>query len=149
MGLDMYLSRKYYLSKEDKERILGAGLSFSFSNLQDESITLEREVIYWRKANAIHDWFVKNIQNNKDDCGYYYVHEEALETLLELVTTVLNDHSKASELLPTKDGFFFGGVDYGDDYFSDLVHTKKMLTHLLAEKMSEGVCWDYFYHSSW
>ena len=29
--------------------------------------------IYWRKANAIHGWFVKNAQQGIDDCRTYSV----------------------------------------------------------------------------
>ena len=31
------------------------------------------EVAYWRKANAIHGWFVYNIQDGVDDQNEYYV----------------------------------------------------------------------------
>ena len=41
------------------------------------------EVGYWRKANAIHKWFVDNVQNEVDDCGDYEVSKEQLEELLE------------------------------------------------------------------
>lgn len=37
------------------------------------------QVGYWRKANAIHKWFVDNIQDGEDDCGYYEVAPEYLE----------------------------------------------------------------------
>ena len=42
------------------------------------------EVGYWRKANAIHKWFVDNIQDGEDDCGYYEVAPEQLEELLNI-----------------------------------------------------------------
>lgn len=38
---------------------------------------------YWRKANHIHNWFVKYVQNEVDDCGVYEVSEDALLELLE------------------------------------------------------------------
>ena len=41
------------------------------------------EVGYWRKANAIHKWFVDNVQDENDDCGRYEVSKEQLEELLE------------------------------------------------------------------
>jgi hypothetical protein len=46
------------------------------------------EVGYWRKANAIHKWFVDNVQNEVDDCGYYEVSKEKLEELLDICTTI-------------------------------------------------------------
>lgn len=36
---------------------------------------------YWRKANQIHNWFVKNVQNDVDDCETYIVTKEQLEEL--------------------------------------------------------------------
>lgn len=42
------------------------------------------EVGYWRKANAIHKWFVDNIQDGEDDCDYYEVAPEQLEELLNI-----------------------------------------------------------------
>ena len=42
------------------------------------------EVAYWRKANAIHGWFVKTVQRGTDDCQSYYVHKEQLERLLTI-----------------------------------------------------------------
>ena len=39
---------------------------------------------YWRKANAIHRWFVDNVQNGDDDCGYYEVSKKQLESLLHI-----------------------------------------------------------------
>ena len=37
---------------------------------------------YWRKANAIHQWFVHNAQNDNDDCKKYPVKRKKLESLL-------------------------------------------------------------------
>lgn len=42
------------------------------------------DVGYWRKANAIHKWFVDNVQNGDDDCGCYEVNKEQLEELLDI-----------------------------------------------------------------
>lgn len=42
------------------------------------------EIMYWRKANAVHKWFVDNVQGGEDDCGYYLVTKEQLEQLKEI-----------------------------------------------------------------
>ena len=43
------------------------------------------EVGYWRKANQIHNWFVDNIQDGKDDCNYHReVTEDDLQELLAI-----------------------------------------------------------------
>ena len=53
------------------------------------------EVGYWRKANQIHKWFVKHVQNNVDDCGTYEVSVGQLRDLLALCKAV----KKASKLI--------------------------------------------------
>ena len=40
-------------------------------------------VAYWRKANAIHKWFVDNVQNGTDDCGKYRVTVDQLKQLVK------------------------------------------------------------------
>ena len=42
------------------------------------------EAGYWRKANAIHKWFVDNVQDGEDDCEYYEVSKKQLEQLLHI-----------------------------------------------------------------
>lgn len=57
----------------------------------------------------------------------------------------IEDPSTAIELLPTQEGFFFGGTDYDEYYYNDLVYTRDTLTELLKEKDSG----DFYYQSSW
>lgn len=103
------------------------------------------ELIYWRKANAIHNWFVENVQIGADDCGDYEITREQLEKLLSDVISVLDSEELAEEVLPTCAGFFFGGTDYDEGYFADLIFTKDKLTKLLKENKDEV----FFYTSSW
>jgi len=101
MGLDMYLEARrgiYTSTKEEEElntRIRNAleevGLEgigdYRTGNLDYVEITFE--VGYWRKANAIHRWFVENVQDGKDDCETYWVSREKLEKLRELCKEVI------------------------------------------------------------
>lgn len=51
---------------------------------------ISENVGYWRKANHIHNWFVENIQDGIDDCGYHReVTEDDLTNLLDICNTVL------------------------------------------------------------
>lgn len=43
---------------------------------------------YWRKANAIHKWFVENVQNEVDNCGCYEVSKTKLRNLLDVCIQV-------------------------------------------------------------
>lgn len=44
---------------------------------------------------------------------------------------ILEDPTKAIELLPTTDGFFFGSTDYDQWYWWDVQHTQRKLDKLL------------------
>ena len=45
---------------------------------------IEESMASWRKANAIHNWFVENVQEGVDDCDVYEVSKEQLESLLDI-----------------------------------------------------------------
>ena len=152
MGLDMYLdNRKYIGANYEYNNITGnielfrdgKEININF----DKVVYVVERVAYWRKANAIHNWFVENIQDGVDDCKEYYVSITQLHNLLDKVDAVLNDHSLASTILPSKSGFFFGSVAYDEWYFEDLEYTKKILEEMLQDKDSKNG--EYYYHSSW
>ena len=112
------------------------------------------EVAYWRKANAIHKWFVDNVQEGKDDCGQYLVSRDDLVKLREACTQVLYDKNMydgelglAEKLLPTKSGFFFGGTDYDTWYYSDVALTRELIGNILAEPDLDQMIFSY--SSSW
>jgi hypothetical protein len=106
----------------------------------------ETEIVYWRKANAIHKWFVNNVQDGNDDCGRYEVTLEQLTELRELCKEILDDNKLAGELLPTQSGFFFGSTDYDDWYFENIRHTYNTLSDLLEYCSADEV---FVYWSSW
>ncbi len=103
------------------------------------------EVGYWRKANAIHKWFVDNVQDGVDECQESPVTMDQLDVLLDTVNAVLDDNDKAGDLLPPESGFFFGITDIDEYYLEDLVTTKEILTELA----DRGDDWEYSYQSSW
>jgi len=55
------------------------------------------------------------------------------------------DPSVAKALLPTQEGFFFGGTDYDQFYYDDLEYTRETLSKALAEVDDS----DFYYESSW
>lgn len=100
MGLDMYLekcNRKAWgykdfdiddvkennpaLYEEIKPFLTERGHHFKWESIFEQ-------VGYWRKANAIHKWFVDNVQNGNDNCEYYEVSKKQLEELLDVCKTV-------------------------------------------------------------
>lgn len=68
-----FYNTKYYYWDEDK----------TYANNY-----IAEYVGYWRKANAIHKWFVDNVQDGEDDCGYYEVSKEDLEELLSICKAI-------------------------------------------------------------
>lgn len=100
----------------------------------------------WRKANAIHRWFVENVQEGNDTGGDYQVTHSQLSRLLDTVNDVLDHPEKAADWLPAMDGFYYGSIAYDDDYFRSLKDTQRVLHKALSEEMAD---WEYTYSSSW
>lgn len=101
------------------------------------------DIGYWRKANAIHNFFVQECQGGVDECQYSFITKDKLEDLLErckramkLKKIYLNDgiikNGEGLEtFLPTQSGFFFGGTEFDEWYFQNVAETKKIITKVL------------------
>lgn len=112
MGLDQYAYRRFHTkqwkSQDDDERytvkVTRGGKPVV--GCQSERISgVEVEVMYWRKANQLHGWLVKHVQNGKDDCKPYHVDFETLSYLLE-------DCKKVIESSKLVDGMIKNGETY-------------------------------------
>jgi hypothetical protein len=154
MGLDMYLSARKYMSKyfdpADSDKIASINDLFGVDGDEENDYGAQEvifKVAYWRKANAIHQWFVDNVQDGEDDCGEYRVSREQLDSLMKLCQDILKDEKLARELLPTKSGFFFGSTEYDDWYMGDVDHTAQRIGKILADPAFEKA--DFYYQSSW
>ena len=161
MGLDMYLTAEKYVTARDYStnppsrtplytQLLDL-LPLEEQRLLDPApsgTTLEFRVGYWRKANAIHSWFVQNVQGGIDECQKSYVDEVSLQTLKDLCETLLTsrDEQEARRSLPPTEGFFFGSYGIDACYWSDLESTVDICTRAL-QLTKRG----YFIHyqSSW
>lgn len=148
MGLDMYLNAERYLWDfgENSDKELADNIGQLIGLPVDRKVkTITVEAGYWRKANQIHNWFVQNVQEGKDECQEAYVSRDDLKQLRETCQKVLDNHDLAESLLPTSSGFFFGGTEYDDWYFKDLEDTVKIIDDAL--KLPDQ--WDFNYRSSW
>lgn len=137
MGLDMYLNARKFIWRDNEQPVVDG----------HKIKQVATEAIYWRKANAIHQWFVDNVQEGTDDCGKYDVSRDHLKVLRSICRAVLEDRTRAPKLLPTQSGFFFGSTDYDEGYFQDVEDTLRSITRVLAEFEPDE--WDFEYHSSW
>jgi hypothetical protein len=154
MGLDMTLHRKHYYGGqyrkkaeelkekgEERDGLEGHTLKIDGKFVKENGIDLDKidhiteVVMYWRKANAIHDWFDRNCRREDPiaNCEPVYVTGENLRDLVATCHEVLVDNTKAEELLPTTSGFFFGGTDYDEYYYDELKRTIKVLEPILKE----------------
>jgi hypothetical protein len=104
MGLDMYLQAERYLGRwqhtteEGRGRADAALAAADLAAYQVENAGVEvvATAMRWRKANAIHRWFVENVQHGVDDCRRAYVSREQLVELRDLCQLVLG----SVELVP-------------------------------------------------
>ena len=161
MGLDMYLTAERYFwtyPEDGPDALVAKSIAALVPELAvDDTVkTVSVEAGYWRKANQIHNWFVKNVQDGVDECEPHEVSYEQLIQLRDACQKVLDDNTLADSLLPTGAGFFFGGTDYDEYYFSDLKDTIKVIDATLekffTEKLDDGTVyskWEVKYQSSW
>lgn len=177
MGLDMYLSYRRNLDGIPEtiqramrkqayiDRYPNLAEHLNKENLLDKTIdreieegkTYEEEIMYWRKANAIHKFFVDNCAGGVDDCEPVRVTIDALKDLVERCEKVLKsgpeddeliiDTNIADELLPSQSGFFFGSTEYDEWYIEDLKETVKALKPIVehAELYTDPI----IYEASW
>ena len=155
MGLDMYLeARKFVSSHSDAETYqnLKQQMGLADGDLPHSNFgTLSLEVMYWRKVNAVHDWFVREVQGGEDDCKTYHVERGTLVDLLNLCKRVVDSQGDggtlAEELLPSASGFFFGSTDYDEDYYEGLLWTIEGIERILKNPAYKSM--DLYYYSSW
>ena len=142
MGLDMYLYTNSRPTCEDALRAMeNDGSEYAAKSI--EYYRTHGIAMYWRKANAIHKWFVDNVQYGEDDCKEYTVYPEQLVELRDLCRKVLAAKEEAERLLPTQSGFFFGGTEYDDWYFSDLEYTARAIQMALEHVKEVEKGWSF------
>lgn len=156
MGLDMFLTGKRHLYgfRDGEEKVLAESIQRLFPELAnmknhwgDHSPVkaVHIDAGYWRKANAIHNWFVQNVQHGEDECRPHEVTRDQLIKLRSICKQVLDNPALAGELLPVKQGFFFGSTEYDEWYFDDLKLTIEIVDNCMA--LPQG--WYFEYCSSW
>lgn len=177
MGLDMYLEARKYVRQidwnsvprrsfddetpvdyslyhTDAYKALAEMFPERLIKHADAGSTVSMNIAYWRKANQIHGWFVREVQGGEDNNAPYPLEREKLVELLDTVKKVLDgDKSVARELLPVTPGFFFGNYNeddgYDEYYYEQLRKTETMLEDILAEVKEGEYEYELYYQSSW
>lgn len=159
----MYLSARKYISNWDNSSeaekkayraiLKEAGVAGGSSPVWAPYLFVEVSVAYWRKANAVHGWFVRNCQDGVDNCKAHSVSRDQLEDLCQECESALAHRNapdgvdQAKVRLNTSSGFFFGNTDYDDEYWYNLGDTVAQVRGVLANKSLEG--FEFSYLSSW
>ena len=158
MGLDItFYKAKRSKDNETKERLeeirkelateylksIDERNSKLINELEDEKEKINpwNEVAYFRKVNFLIPFF-----GYEENCSNIEIDKYQVEDLIEACKEVLANHDKASFLLPTQTGFFFGSTDYDDWYFDDVQNVKEKFEEVLADfDMDEDIllmhCW--------
>ncbi len=175
MGLDQYLYARKYISGVDYTRNAQGGydrwentdldtvasvVGLERKDLDEDlpSATVSVKVAQWRKANQVHSWFVDKVQDGDDNCREYYVSRDELDDLRELCRQVLDMRDRqeanpdealptADDILPVREGFFFGNYEYDEYYYEQVQYTYDTLDKLLTNDKFKD--FDFAYDSSW
>jgi hypothetical protein len=112
MALEMYAGRRIYVQEwniqSDDERYTveiarGGKPILGFNS--DRITYVEEEVMYWRKANHIHAWFVDNLQDGVDDCELYHIPWQKLLDLFDRCKRVVEASRLVDGLVRTQTAF--------------------------------------------
>jgi hypothetical protein len=149
MGLDMYLNGRIYVGANYEHSNVTGSVNLKRNNQEidiplDKVVSVELDLGYWRKANAIHKYFIDNCADGNDDCSKVIIERSDLENLLDLCKKVSSHPFLAEELLPTQSGFFFGSTEYDDYYLDCIKDTIQIIEDALKYKNV-----DYVYSASW
>lgn len=172
MGLDMFLEGRKHLYGNENEDLVSIKIVKPYARVKETTFEFiakdAKEIVfefgYWRKANAIHKWFVDHCwceaydEYQGEDID---VSKEQLKELQELCKKVLkllqettsleNKKSIINEFLPMQDGFFFGYNDSEEGiewYVKDLQDTIEIVDKAL-EKMKKYDISYLYYNASW
>lgn len=111
MGLDMYLYAEkhirpyeYVESGNSMERVdnpswAEANVAVGMGNLPSAeygSIVIQKTVGYWRKANAVHGWIVRNMANGRDECQRIDLDRDDLKLLRDRCVKALANRNEAT-----------------------------------------------------
>lgn len=128
MGLDMMLYKNTYIGNHYKEpekqvKVVAEGIK------QERVSDIVERVGYWRKANQIHNWFVKNVQDGEDNCNDYDVSTEQLQELIDTCKQVL----ASTKLINAK--IKNGSHNVNGKMEDNMIDGKKLEDSSVAEKL--------------
>lgn len=123
----MYMTKRHYVKNWDHNianfKVTVKRDNKAIPGLDESKISyVIEDVAYWRKANAIHKWFVENVQNGEDDCREYYVDDDQLEKLVALCKKVV-------ETAKIGKGKVLIGQGFEDGKWADILEDGETITN--------------------
>ena len=170
MGLDMYLYARKYVTKFDYtnfnrdmanmppinkewETLAALPPKGLMDNAQDfGGISVSYPVGYWRKAHAIHDWFVNELAHGVDECQEISVSRVDLEILRNSCKAILSsdemEEEAAEQNLDSIPGLDGNKID--EWYIESLKDTVAMIDNVLSIIQNDSPdYWQFIYQASW
>jgi hypothetical protein len=113
MGLDMYLYAEKYIPAYDLEflhtthdykrtdnleyaDVIEASKMDTLPSTEFASVMVRKQVGYWRKANAVHGWIVRNMADGIDECQDIRMTREDLKLLRDKCVEAIADRDNAT-----------------------------------------------------
>lgn len=155
-----HLADYEWMKDEEREefRAVKKAAGIDTSDLESEIGPMGRSgsvtvcVGYWRKANAVHGWFVRECGGGKDDCSEIFVTRGNLSRLAKICEHLVSsrDAKLAGEILPPTEGFFFGTYEIDDFYWEDVANTVSIINSALSKfPEDEKRPVSFSYQASW
>jgi hypothetical protein len=159
MGLDMYIfkvKKTAHSIKElsDLDRNPKPGdvtiaefepLDQPYTETMPDHYTIFQEVAYWRKFNALHQWFVSNVQNGIDRCDLHELDQDTLRKCHDVLEEAF--YKKNHYILPPTQGFFWGSTEVDDYYWNNVEEAIQTISSLIDN--TDWATERLFYQSSW
>ena len=104
-----------------------------------------KQVAYWRKFNALHQWFVTHAQLGIDNCGLYELDQDVLRSCHDTLEEAF--YKKNHYVLPPTQGFFWGSTEIDDYYWNNVEEAIQTISSLIDN--TDWATERLFYQSSW
>jgi len=160
MGLDMYLDEEIYVGSYYEHRDVKGDISITVGGNKldlpfNKIDTITIRIAQWRKANHIHYFFTKSLDDDRNTFVQggqleellFVCHQvkESLENqkLIEFIKDnktykEYRDKEVALLLLPPTQGFFFGSDLIDEYYLQDILYTIEMIESLPSNYKSRS-----------
>ena len=159
MGLDMYI-KKVNRTDHSIEKLEAIDNDWDFSSKSEQVapflplreyeyskgvFSIFHEAAYWRKFNALHNWFVTRVQDGVDECQTSEIDADTLVALIDDLRAV--SKGEVVEDLEPVGGFFFGSTEKDDYYYECINDALNTIEDLL--KNTDFKKYRLFYRASW